>query len=109
MLDVAVKSTPLGAQADTDEADGAPGAGYTLMVMLYVAAHCPAAGVNVYWVVAVLFMVAGDHVPGIPLLDVVGNGDKGVPAQTGATNVNVGVTGAFTVMVTVVEQPLLFV
>ena len=41
--------------------------------------------------VAVLFK-AGDHVPLIPLVEVVGNGFKVVPEQIGATGVNVGVT-----------------
>lgn len=50
--------------------------------------------------VAVLFN-AGDHVPVMPLFDVVGNGDKVPPAQIAATWVNVGVTGEFTVMVIV--------
>jgi hypothetical protein len=38
----------------------------------------------------------------IPLLEVVGNGDKAAPAQIGATAVNVGVMLGFTVMVKVV-------
>ena len=42
---------------------------------------------------------AGDHVPVIPLLDVVGNGLKAVPAHTAATGVNVGVTLGVTVIV----------
>jgi hypothetical protein len=52
-------------------------------------------------VVAVLFK-AGDHVPVIPLLDVVGNADKAAPEQIGATAVNVGVTLGLTVIVNVV-------
>jgi hypothetical protein len=40
-----------------------------------VLAHCPEEGVNVYVVVAVLFKT-GDQVPEIPLLEVVGRGDK---------------------------------
>jgi hypothetical protein len=51
-------------------------------------------------VVAVLFK-AGDHVPVIPLFDVVGSGDKVAPAQIGATAVNVGVTFGLTVIVNV--------
>ena len=51
-------------------------------------------------VVAVLF-IAGDHVPVIPLLDVVGNGAIAAPEHTGATCVNVGVTLGVTVMVIV--------
>jgi hypothetical protein len=45
---------------------------------------------------------AGAHVPGIPLFDVVGSGDKVAPEQTGATAVKVGVTFGLTVMVNVV-------
>ncbi len=44
---------------------------------------------------------AGDHVPVIPLFDVVGSADKLAPEQIGATRLNVGVLG-FTVIVTVV-------
>jgi len=51
-------------------------------------------------VVAVLFN-AGDHVPVMPLFDVVGNGANVPPAQIAATCVNMGVTGEFTVMVIV--------
>ena len=40
---------------------------------------------------------AGDHVPVIPLLDVVGNGAKVAPAQIGPTGLKVGVVLAFTV------------
>ena len=46
--------------------------GLTVMVNVVVVAHKPAVGVNVYVVVAVLFN-AGDHVPVMPLLEVVGN------------------------------------
>ena len=46
--------------------------------------------------VAILFN-AGDHVPVIPLLDVVGNADKLPPLHIAATCVKVGVTFAFTV------------
>ena len=44
---------------------------------------------------------AGDHVPVMPLLEVVGNADRVAPLQIGATAVNVGVTFGFTVMVKV--------
>ena len=50
---------------------------------------------------AVLFS-AGDQVPVMPLLEVVGNGLKAAPAQIGATAVKVGMTVVwFTVMVSV--------
>jgi len=51
--------------------------------------------------VAVLFN-AGDQVPVIPLLEVVGSADKVAPEQMGATALNVGVIFGFTVMVKVV-------
>ena len=64
--------------------------GVTVIVKVAVVAHCPAVGVNVYVVVAVLFK-AGAQVPVMPLLEVVGNGDNIVPEQTAATGLNVGV------------------
>ena len=52
---------------------------------------------------------AGDQVPVIPLLEVVGKADKVAPEQIGFTAVNVGVIFGFTVIVKlpviVVEQP----
>ena len=45
---------------------------------------------------------AGDQVPVIPLLDVVGNGFSVPPEQIGATAVNVGVMFGLTVIVNVV-------
>ena len=45
---------------------------------------------------------AGDHVPLIPLVEVVGNADKVPPEQIGATAANVGVTFGLTVIVNVV-------
>ena len=50
--------------------------------------------------VAVLFN-AGAQVPLIPLLDVVGNGDKGAPEQIGVTALKVGVTFGLTAMINV--------
>ena len=50
--------------------------------------------------VAVLFS-AGAQVPVMPLLDVVGNANKVVPEQIGATALNVGVIFGLTVMVKV--------
>jgi hypothetical protein len=76
---------------------GAP----TFTVIVAVLAHCPAVGVNVYNVVVVL-SIPGDHPPEIPSNDDVGN-VKDPPVQIGATWLNVGVTGAFTVTVIVVE------
>jgi hypothetical protein len=45
---------------------------------------------------------AGVQLPVIPLVEVVGNGDKLPPAQIGATALKVGVTFEFTVMLMVV-------
>ena len=50
---------------------------------------------------AVLFS-AGDQVPVIPLLEVVGNADRVAPEQMGATALKVGVIFGLTVMVKVV-------
>jgi len=51
--------------------------------MVVVFAHCPAAGVNVYVVVVVLF-IAGDQTPIIPLIEFVGS-VKEAPEHIGAT------------------------
>ena len=75
--------------------------GFTVMVKVVVVAHCPAVGVKVYVVVAVLFNT-GAQVPAIPLLDVVGSAVSVAPVQIGATAVNVGIMFGFTVMVKVV-------
>ena len=75
--------------------------GFTTIVNVVVVAHCPAAGVNVYVVVVVLFK-AGAHVPVIPLLEVVGNAVNVAPEHIGATAVNVGVMFGFTTIVNVV-------
>jgi len=51
---------------------------------------------------------AGDHVPVIPLVEVVGKADKASPLQIGVTAVKVGVTFGVTVIVPValtVPQP----
>jgi hypothetical protein len=63
--------------------------GVTLTVMVVVEAHCPAVGVNVYVVVAVLF-IAGVQTPVMLLFDVVGSVNE-PPAQIAAICVNVGV------------------
>ena len=77
------------------------GFAFTVIVKADVVAHCPAAGVNVYVVVFVLSN-AGDQVPVIPLLEVVGNAASVPPAHIGAIAVNVGVTIGFTTIVSVV-------
>ena len=53
---------------------------------------------------AVLFN-AGDHVPVIPLFEVVGKGDNAAPEQIGATAVNVGVMTASIVTDVVAVTP----
>jgi hypothetical protein len=74
--------------------------GPTFTVSDAIVAHCPAAGVNVYVVVAVLF-IAGDHVPVIPFVEEVGKVNV-PPTQMGAIGLNVGVVDGFTVTASVV-------
>ena len=71
----------------------------TLTLMVVVVAHNPAVGVKRYVPDAVLLIVAGDHVPVIPLVDVVGNEGAALPEQIGPIALNVGTTGIFTVTV----------
>ena len=73
--------------------------GFTVMVIVVVEAHCPAVGVNVYVVVAVLSN-AGDHVPAIPSLDVVGKAFKVTPEHIAATGMKDGATIGLTTIVT---------
>ena len=47
-------------------------------------------------------LIAGDHVPDIPLFEFAGN-VSGSPMQIGATGLNVGVVSALTLIVIVVE------
>ena len=79
---------------------GAVGTGFTVMVNVVVVAHCPAVGVNVYVIVAVL-LSAGVQVPVMPSLDVRGNAFKVPPEQIGATALNVGRIFGLTVIVSV--------
>jgi hypothetical protein len=74
--------------------------GITTIVKVVVEAHCPAVGVKVYRVVNVLFR-AGDQVPEMPLIDVVGSAERAAPEQMGATAENVGVIFGLTVIVNV--------
>ena len=74
--------------------------GLTVMVKVVVVAHSPAVGVKVYVVVAVL-LSAGDQVPVMPSLEVVGNAASVAPEQIGATALNVGRMFGLTVMVKV--------
>jgi hypothetical protein len=74
--------------------------GFTVIVIVAVEEHCPLVGANVYKVVAKLFN-AGDQVPVIPLVEVVGKATKVTPAQIADIGVNVGETFGFTVIVMV--------
>jgi hypothetical protein len=73
----------------------------TVTVSVAVVAHCPAAGVNVYVAVAVLFTVAGLQVPVMPLLEVVGSTGAIDPEQIGAIAVKDGMILLVTVTVSV--------
>src|SRR5678816_1132067 len=74
--------------------------GVTVTVSVVVVAHCPAAGVNVYVVVLVL-STAGDQVPVMPLVDVVGS-VMVPPVHTAGIASNAGVICGVTVTVSVV-------
>ena len=71
---------------------------FTVMLIVVVVAHCPAFGVKVYVPEAVLLIVAGDHVPVIPLVEVPGNAGAVVPAQKAGICVKTGVLPGVTVM-----------
>lgn len=79
--------------------------GVTLLLIFIVEvvelAHNPAVGVNVYVVVALLF-IAGLQVPVIPFVDVVGNAGIEAPEQYGPAELKVGVTLGVIVIVRVV-------
>ena len=72
---------------------------FTIMVSVVSDAHWPASGVKVYTVVAVLSN-AGDHVPVMPLVEVVGKAVRASPAHIGATGLNAGAVPGVTVTVT---------
>ena len=77
----------------------APGA-FTLTVIVAVVAHKPVVGVNVYVVVALL-LNAGDQVPLMLFIDVVGNATT-PPLQIVVSGLTIAVApGAFTVTVMV--------
>ena len=61
-----------------------------MMLIVCVVSQSPAVGIKVYVVVAALF-IAGDQVPEIPLVELVGNALIVVPEQKGPTCVKVGV------------------
>ena len=66
----------------------------TVTVKVATVAHWPVEGVNVYVPVAVLLTVAGDHVPVMPLVEVVGSTGAAEPLQIGPTALNVGIVVA---------------
>lgn len=75
--------------------------GFTVIVNVGEVAQIPGVGVNVYIVVAVLFN-AGDHVPVIPFISVVGKALNAPPEQIGDTAAKIGVAFGKTLMVIVV-------
>ena len=77
--------------------------GFITTVSVAVMAHWPAAGVNVYVVVPAIavLIVAGLHVPGMPLFEVVGIIGAVLFWQSGPMAVNVGVIWGFTTTVSV--------
>ena len=93
-----VKVPPLHIADTCVKVGNTPGA-FTDTVIVAVVPHCPAVGVNVYVVVAVLF-IAGLQVPLMPLLDVVGK-IKVPPLHIADTCVKVGTVGWVTVTVIV--------
>ena len=54
--------------------------GVTVMLSVVIVAHCPAVGIKVYVVVAVL-LIAGDQVPVILFVELVANGGIVAPLQ----------------------------
>jgi len=74
---------------------------FTVIVSVAVVAQRPAVGVKVYVVVAVL-LIAGFHVPVIPLVEVAGSAGMVAPLQYGPTAANAGVTLGVIVIVRVV-------
>ncbi|MPN29838.1 hypothetical protein SDC9_177291 [bioreactor metagenome] len=80
-----------------------PGALMVTFIVVVVAQATE--GVNVYVVVpaAAVLIVAGLHVPAMPLVDVPGNEAGEAPMQYGRNVVNVGVVPAEIVMLAVVE------
>ena len=72
-----------------------------------VAPHCPASGVNVYSVgpSMVVFIVAGFHVPVMPLFEVKGSTGATELRQSVAMAVNVGVIWLVIVTLNVVTAP----
>jgi len=76
---------------------------FTTTLIVAFDAHCPNVGVKVYVVVPTADVLIGaDHVPEMPLLDVLERDGAAAFWQSGETCVKTGATGLFTVM-TIVE------
>jgi hypothetical protein len=54
--------------------------GVIVILIICVVPHCPAVGVKVY-VVDTVLLIAGDHVPEIPFIELVGSGGIVAPLQ----------------------------
>jgi hypothetical protein len=76
--------------------------GFIVTVTLASVAHCPAFGVNVYDADTVLLTVTGNHVPVMPLVEVVGNTGAIDPLHIEGTAAKVGVVFELTVTISVV-------
>jgi hypothetical protein len=76
--------------------------GEIIILIVCVEAHSPVikVGEKVYVEVATLF-IAGDHVPEIPFVELVGSGDIVAPEQNGPTCVNKGTEFGVIVMLIV--------
>ena len=75
----------------------------TTILIVAVVPHCPAAGVKVYVVVpgVAVLIVAGLHVPVIPLVEVMGKVGGAEFWQRAPIALNVGVTGGLIVIFSV--------
>ena len=78
--------------------------GLTTMLIVAVAAHCADDGVKVYVVVPAWLelIVAGLHVPGMPLVDIAGNAGAALFWQSCAICVNAGIAAGLMVTLKVV-------
>ena len=72
--------------------------GVTVTGTLKGVAHCPAVGVNTYVPPVVLIIVAGIHVPPIPLSETAGSAGAVAPEQNVVAKLNVGVAFGVTVI-----------
>ena len=82
--------------------------GLTVMVIVVEVAHDPSVGVKVYVPVVVLSTVAGDHVPVMPLVEVVGKIGAIPPVQIAGIAANIGMVLGVTVIILlkIIAQPL---